>query len=144
MNGKIRIIAGQWRGRKLQVPDKPGLRPTPNRVRETLFNWLMPYIHETNCLDCFAGAGSLGFEALSRGAKKVTLIELNKAAAKQLLANKQLIKSNDMVIANTDVLAFLKAPAADKFDLVLPEVMRENQIDILEKDSTCSGTFQIF
>ncbi len=117
-SGSIRIIAGKYRGRKLPVLMAEGLRPTTDRVKETLFNWLMPYIHGSNCLDCFAGAGSLGFEALSRGAVNVSLIELNKAAAKQLLANKQLLKSDDVVISNTNALDFLKTQASDKFDLV--------------------------
>ena len=64
--GQIRIIGGQWRGRKLPVPNSPGLRPTTDRVRETLFNWLAPVIQGARCLDCFAGSGALGLEALSR------------------------------------------------------------------------------
>ncbi len=65
-SGQIRIIGGQWRGRKLPVPDSPGLRPTTDRVRETLFNWLAPVMVDAHCLDCFAGSGALGLEALSR------------------------------------------------------------------------------
>jgi len=95
-----------------------GLRPTTDRVKETVFNWLMPYIHEANCLDCFAGAGSLGFEALSRGAAQVHLVELNNAAAKQLNANKQLLKADNMRVSNTNVLDFLKAKATQNFDMV--------------------------
>ena len=117
-SGCIRIIAGKYRGRKLPVLMAEGLRPTTDRVKETLFNWLMPYIHGAIGLDCFAGAGSLGFEALSRGAAKVNLIELNKNAAKQLLANKQRLKSNDIEICNANVLDFLKTKTAIKFDLV--------------------------
>jgi 16S rRNA (guanine966-N2)-methyltransferase len=128
-SGSIRIIAGKHRGRKLPVLMAEGLRPTTDRVKETLFNWLMPYIHNANCLDCFAGAGSLGFEALSRGASKVNLIELNKAAAKQLLANKQLLKSDDVVVCNANVLDFLKTPTANKFDLVfIDPPFRQNLI----------------
>ena len=91
--GNIRIIAGQHRGRKLPVLMADGLRPTTDRVKETVFNWLMPYIQDATCLDCFAGSGGLGFEALSRGAKSVTFIELNKAAAQQLKENKALLKA---------------------------------------------------
>jgi 16S rRNA (guanine966-N2)-methyltransferase len=116
--GNIRIIAGKHRGRKLPVLMAEGLRPTSDRVKETLFNWLMPYIHGVNCLDCFAGAGSLGFEALSRGAANVHLIELNKTAAKQLSANKELLKPNDVVVLNTDTLAFLKTQTPIKFDII--------------------------
>ena len=72
--GEVRIIAGLWRGRKLPVLSYQGLRPTGDRVKETLFNWLMPYIAGSECLDCFAGSGSLGFEALSRQASKVTFL----------------------------------------------------------------------
>jgi 16S rRNA (guanine966-N2)-methyltransferase len=138
-SGSIRIIAGKHRGRKLPVLMAEGLRPTTDRVKETLFNWLMPYIHNAHCLDCFAGAGSLGFEALSRGAVKVTLIELNKAAAKQLLANKQLLKSNDVIVCNDNALNYLKAPTSDKFDLVfIDPPFRQNLIsntcELLESD----------
>jgi 16S rRNA (guanine966-N2)-methyltransferase len=84
---KIRIIGGRWRGRKLAVPEIDGLRPTSDRIRETLFNWLMHEIADSHCLDLFAGTGSLGLEALSRQAKKVSFIELNAAAAKQLQAS---------------------------------------------------------
>ena len=116
--GSIRIISGKYRGRKLPVLMAEGLRPTTDRVKETLFNWLMPYIHNANCLDCFAGAGSLGFEALSRGAAKVKLIELKKQAAKQLLANTQLLQSSDILVSNADTVVFLKSQTPEKFDVV--------------------------
>jgi len=86
-SGQIRIIGGQWRGRKLPVPDIPGLRPTTDRVRETLFNWLAPFIVDAHCLDCFAGSGALGIEALSRYAAAATLIEMDKNVARQLQKN---------------------------------------------------------
>lgn len=73
--GYVRIISGKWRGRKLKVLDIPGLRPTPDRVRETLFNWLSQHVPGAHCLDLFAGTGVLGFEALSRGAAAVTLVD---------------------------------------------------------------------
>lgn len=75
MKGQIRIIGGEWRGRKLKVPDLPNLRPTPDRVRETLFNWLSSIVPGAVCLDAFAGSGALGFEALSRGASYVVMID---------------------------------------------------------------------
>ncbi|MFQ3266138.1 MAG: 16S rRNA (guanine966-N2)-methyltransferase [Colwellia sp.] len=105
--GKIRIIAGKYKGRKLPVLMAEGLRPTTDRVKETVFNWLMPYISQANCLDCFAGSGSLGFEALSRGAAQVTLVELNRSAAQQLLENKALLKANNLTVIHSDVLIFL-------------------------------------
>ena len=85
--GEIRIIGGDWRGRKLPVLNAEGLRPTSDRVRETLFNWLQFEIAGANCLDVFSGSGALAIEALSRGAKQVTLLELNPANAKQLKQN---------------------------------------------------------
>ncbi len=106
--GKIRIIAGKYKGRKLPVLMADGLRPTTDRVKETVFNWLMPYLAQANCLDCFAGSGGLGFEALSRGADQVTLVELNRNAAKQLHANKELLKADNLTVVNSDALVFLK------------------------------------
>ena len=90
--GSIRIIGGSHRGRKLPVLNAEGLRPTTDRTKETLFNWLMLDVQDASCLDCFAGAGSLGFEALSRGAEVVSFMELDKQAAKQLIANAALLK----------------------------------------------------
>ncbi|MGB1263725.1 MAG: 16S rRNA (guanine(966)-N(2))-methyltransferase RsmD [Cognaticolwellia sp.] len=106
--GHIRIIAGQHRGRKLPVLMADGLRPTTDRVKETVFNWLMPYIQDAHCLDCFAGSGGLGFEALSRGASLVTLVELNKPAAQQLKANKTLLKADNLQIVQQNALDFLQ------------------------------------
>lgn len=74
-SGRLRIIAGRWRGRRIPFPERPGLRPTPDRVRETLFNWLAPLIQGAVCLDLYAGSGALGLEAASRGASWVTLVE---------------------------------------------------------------------
>ncbi|MFT6419459.1 MAG: 16S rRNA (guanine966-N2)-methyltransferase [Cognaticolwellia sp.] len=105
--GQIRIIAGQFRGRKLPVLMADGLRPTTDRVKETVFNWLMPYIQDANCLDCFAGSGGLGFEAISRGASAVTLVELNKLAAQQLKDNKALLKADNIQVIPQNALDFL-------------------------------------
>ena len=127
--GNIRIIAGKHRGRKLPVLMAEGLRPTTDRVKETVFNWLMPYIQDANCLDCFAGAGSLGFEASSRGAAHITLIELNKAAAKQLQANKQLLNAENVTVNNTNALSFLNSPNKSQYDLVfIDPPFRENLV----------------
>jgi len=115
--GSIRIIAGIHRGRKLPVLMAEGLRPTTDRVKETVFNWLMPFIQDSKCLDCFAGSGGLGFEALSRGACQVDFIELNKAAAQQLKENQQLLKSDNMSITNSDALSFIKSNT-QKYDVV--------------------------
>lgn len=86
-NNEVRIIAGRFRHRLIEFPDHPGLRPTTDRVRETVFNWLMPYVEGAVCLDLFAGSGALGFEALSRGAKKVVFADCDLKVLKQIQAN---------------------------------------------------------
>ena len=100
-NGEVRIIGGQWRGRKIAVPDELGVRPTPDRVRETLFNWLKPHLRDAICLDAYAGSGALGFEALSRGAKNVTFVDSNPAIIKQLEETAEILKTDaiDIVLA---------------------------------------------
>ena len=105
--GQIRIIGGQWRGRKLPVPDSAGLRPTTDRVRETLFNWLAPDIQQARCLDCFAGSGALGLEALSRYAGSATLLELEKPVAQQLSQNLQTLKAANAQVINANTLSWL-------------------------------------
>ncbi|MGB2375564.1 MAG: 16S rRNA (guanine(966)-N(2))-methyltransferase RsmD, partial [Porticoccaceae bacterium] len=87
----VRIIGGKWRSRQLKFPAVDGLRPTGSRIRETLFNWLAPYIEGASCLDLFAGSGALCFEALSRGAKNCTAVENNRVATAQLIDNKTLL-----------------------------------------------------
>ena len=93
--GSIRLISGQWKGRKLPVLDAEGLRPTTDRVKETLFNWLAAEIRDAHCLDLFAGSGSLGFEALSRYAAHVTMVEFNRSVAQQLIKNLNTLGSRD-------------------------------------------------
>ena len=115
--GKIRIIAGQLRNSRLIVPDSAGLRPTADRVRETLFNWLAPVIDGAHCLDLFAGTGALGIEALSRGAEKVTFIEQDTHLAKMLEANLARLKITDAQVYRLDALAFL-ATSPVAFDVV--------------------------
>jgi len=104
--GKIQIIAGHWRGRKISVAISPGLRPTGSRVRETLFNWLAPYINGARCLDLFTGSGILSFEALSRGAKNCTALDNHHEAIKQLASNRNLLGS-DLNIVHTDAISYL-------------------------------------
>src|SRR5919202_1853569 len=89
--GQIRIIAGQYRGRRIRVASRPGLRPTPDRVRETLFNWLGQWLDGESCLDLFAGSGALGFEAASRGAERVVMVESDRGAYSALQAARELI-----------------------------------------------------
>ena len=118
----IRIIAGLWRGRRLEVLDVDGLRPTTDRVRETVFNWLMPNLAGARCLDLFAGTGALGFESLSRGASFVQCVELNKLAAKSIQKNAVdlMMESahNQIAIEQTDALQFLTRKSPYTFDIV--------------------------
>ncbi len=114
---QLRIIAGQWRGRKVSFPEVPGLRPTPDRVRETLFNWLAPVIAGARCLDLFAGSGALGLEALSRGAAQVILVDNQPAVIKQLKANLSLLQADSAEVIRADALRYLDG-AAMPFDVV--------------------------
>lgn len=116
---ELRIIGGRWRGRKLQFPTLDGLRPTGDRLRETLFNWLMPDIHNARVLDLFSGSGALGLEAISRGASSAILLEKQSPAATQLLQNLSLLKSTEAQVIQTDALAFLESTNTQAgFDLV--------------------------
>jgi 16S rRNA (guanine966-N2)-methyltransferase len=108
--GQIRIIGGLWRGRKLPVPDSPGLRPTTDRIRETLFNWLAPSMVDANVLDCFAGSGALGLEALSRYAASATLLEMDRAVSQQLQKNLVTLKAANGQVINTNTLNYLAQP----------------------------------
>lgn len=103
----IRIIGGQWRGRRLAFPDIEGLRPTSDRIRETLFNWLQPYLPGSVCIDLFSGSGALGFEAASRGADTVDMVELNAEAYKQLLVNKSLLAAEQCRLSRQSAQQFL-------------------------------------
>ncbi len=96
-SNQLRIIGGSWRGRKLTFPSIEGLRPTPDRVRETLFNWLTTALPNARCLDLFAGSGALSLEALSRGARQADLVEASPEAANQLNSNVQLLAANARV-----------------------------------------------
>ena len=106
--GQLRIIAGKWRSRKLAFPEQDGLRPTPDRVRETLFNWLQSDIPGSRCLDLFAGSGALGFEAASRGADDVVMIEHNGTVCTALEANRQLLNAENIQIEHVDGLGWLQ------------------------------------
>jgi 16S rRNA (guanine(966)-N(2))-methyltransferase RsmD len=113
----VRINAGVWRSRLLKFPDTDGLRPTPDRVRQTVFNWLGQDLTGKACLDLFAGTGALGFEALSRNAKTVVMIEYSKPASKFLTQNKTLLKAEHCEILNMDAMQFL-ASNKQQFDLI--------------------------
>ncbi|MGA9852272.1 MAG: 16S rRNA (guanine(966)-N(2))-methyltransferase RsmD [Gammaproteobacteria bacterium] len=114
---EFRIIAGQWRRRRFKFPDLPGIRPSPDRVRETLFNWLMNRLPETNCLDLFAGSGALGLEALSRGAAGVLFVDRERRVVEALRTHLELLQATGGDVLQSDALAFLRGPA-QPFDIV--------------------------
>ena len=116
--GKVRITSGEWKNRNLEVPDIDGLRPTSERVRETLFNWLMPSIHKSVCLDLFAGSGSLGFEALSRGARHCTFVEKSKLAFRQIKTTRTSLNAMNSEAHNCDAIDFLSSVHNHNFNLV--------------------------
>lgn len=116
--GEVRIIGGQWRRTKLPVALKPGLRPTPDRVRETLFNWLGQSLVGWRCADVFAGTGALGLEAASRGAAKVQLCEQDSALAAQLQAHLKRLQASHASVLKGDGLSWLKQQSAGSLDVV--------------------------
>ena len=116
--GEVRVISGKWRGRKLAVLDAEGLRPTTDRVKETLFNWLMHDISGAKVLDCFAGSGSLAFEALSRHASHATLVEREALQARQLQQNISKLQCDNAKVLQQDCLGYLSATANNQFDVV--------------------------
>jgi 16S rRNA (guanine966-N2)-methyltransferase len=112
----LRIIGGEWRGRRIRFPAVAGIRPTPDRVRETLFNWLMAQVPGSRCLDLFAGSGALGLEALSRGAATVTFIERDREAARGLRETASKLAQGRASVVEADALAWLDGPASE-FDI---------------------------
>ncbi len=116
-NQLLRIIGGEWRSRRLAFADAPHLRPTPDRVRETLFNWLQGRIAGARCLDLFAGSGALGFEALSRGAKQVVMVEKHAVAANCLRQNIQVLQATGAQLIHDDALRYLQRETTS-FDLI--------------------------
>ncbi len=116
--GFVRIIAGHLRGSKLPVADRPGLRPSTDRVRETLFNWLQSVTPGSRVLDLFAGTGALGFEAASRGAAEVLLVERDAGLAESLRATAARLKAAGVQVQMADALAWLQGPSTPRFDLV--------------------------
>ena len=116
--GRLRIVAGKWRSRLLHIADVPGLRPTSERIRETLFNWLTPSLAGARCLDLFAGTGALGLEALSRGAVESVFVESSPQAIATLQENVAELNAADAIIHHGDAFAFLQREGAGKFDIV--------------------------
>jgi 16S rRNA (guanine966-N2)-methyltransferase len=121
-SGSVRIIAGEWRGRRLPVPDLPGLRPSGDRARETLFSWLQPHLRQAHCLDLFAGTGVLGLEAISRGAAQAVLVEKSRAAAAALRENVKKLSSDEpgrrVIVVEGDALLWLNTVPPAACDLV--------------------------
>lgn len=115
---RLRIIGGEWRGRKLSFPPLEGVRPTPDRVRETLFNWLRDIIPGARCLDLFAGSGALGFEALSRGAAGAVMVDRHPQVVDQLRAHAEVLHADGAEVVQTDALQFLRRTPARPFDVV--------------------------
>jgi 16S rRNA (guanine966-N2)-methyltransferase len=116
--GQLRIVAGIWRSRLLEIVDVPGLRPTSERIRETLFNWLGPQIHGAMCLDLCAGTGALGLEALSRGAASAVFVERSSQAAAVLRKNAENLGASAAVIVTADAERYLQQAQHDAFDIV--------------------------
>lgn len=114
---QVRIIGGEWRGRKLHFPQSPAIRPTPDRVRETVFNWLQSHVAGLRCLDLFAGSGALGFEALSRGAREVVFVENDPDAIRHVVQMLQTLNCDRGKAVGMDAFTYLAQPA-EPFDLV--------------------------
>ena len=115
---EVRIIGGQWKRSKLPVAEAPGLRPTPDRVRETLFNWLGQDLSGWRCLDAFAGSGALGFEAASRGAAEVVLLERDRRLARSLVQTAERLKATTLRIECAEALGWMARSAPARFELV--------------------------
>jgi 16S rRNA (guanine966-N2)-methyltransferase len=126
----VRIIGGEHRGRRIAVADRPGLRPTPDRVRETLFNWLGQRLDGLACLDLFAGSGALGFEAASRGARRVVMVENDRTAFDSLRNAKDLLAADSIELVFADALQYLAA-TEERFDVVfLDPPFRQNALAV--------------
>ena len=128
--GKVRIIGGHWRSRIITFPRRADLRPTPDRVRETLFNWLGQNLDGMRCLDLFAGSGALGFEAASRGAAQVVMLESDSFVFQSLIQNKEKLKADQIELVKMDAMVFLNTDAR-QFDVIFLDP--PYRLDILPK-----------
>jgi 16S rRNA (guanine966-N2)-methyltransferase len=127
--GRFRIIGGSWRGRRLPVPPDADVRPTPDRVRETVFNWLAPTIAGARCLDLYAGSGALGLEALSRGASRVVFVDRSPAVLRQLAASLAVLGATSGETVGMDAMSYLEGPPAP-FDVVfIDPPYRQGQVE---------------
>lgn len=149
-DGFIRVISGQFRGRKLPVKNVEGLRPTTDRIKETVFNWLMQDTRDATVLDCFAGSGGLGFEALSRFAKSTTFIELDASAAKQIEQNISTLKLENAQVKHTNSLSYLEQKNTNSpFNLVFVDPpfrknLAQRSCDLLENNQWLSEDALIY
>jgi len=142
--GRIRIIAGEYRGRRIAVPDAPGLRPTPDRVRETLFNWLGQSLDGLSCLDLFAGSGALGFEAASRGAARVVMVEHERKVFDLLRKTRDAIGAAQVELVCDDAYAFLKR-TKETFDVVfLDPPFRQNALPAVFKELRLAPAARVY
>lgn len=132
---RVRIIGGKWRRRLLDFPDAEGLRPTADAVREKLFNWLGQDLPGWHCLDLFAGSGALGFEAASRGAARVVMIEQNRLVCNALQSNIKMLEANNIILACVDGVKWLPQAPSAAFDLVFldPPFASQLQAEILAR-----------
>ncbi len=149
MKGRIRIISGQWRGRKLAVPERSGLRPTGDRARETLFNWLQAVVPGARCLDLFAGTGALGLEALSRGAASVVFVEHDRRLVEALRDVAASWPGGDrMQVVHADALRWL-AGADGQYDLVFidppfSDGLQAGVLALLERDGLLAAGARVY
>jgi 16S rRNA (guanine966-N2)-methyltransferase len=118
VHGRLRIIGGKWRSRRLDFASQPDLRPTADRVRETLFNWLGPHIEGARCLDLFAGSGALGFEAVSRGAALAVMVEQSRLAVETLKRQVEILDTDAIQVVSADAVAYLQNSPPHPFDIV--------------------------
>ena len=134
-NAQLRIIGGQWRGRKLSFADEPGVRPTADRVRETLFNWLMLDIEGARCLDLFAGSGALGLEALSRGAKEVVFVDSNQKVVNAIKTELNILAADNAQVIKQSAESYLQTQNNNSFDIIFldPPFHKEFLLPIIQQ-----------
>ena len=147
--GRLRIVAGNWRSRLLEIADVPGLRPTSARIRETVFNWLAPRIDGARCLDLFAGTGALGLEALSRGATACDFVEKSSKAAKTLRRNIASLEAKSATVFEGSAEKFLEQPGATKYEIVFLDppfaaAMLADLCRLLEASEVLAGGARIY
>jgi 16S rRNA (guanine966-N2)-methyltransferase len=146
--GSVRIISGLWKGKKLPVHDAEGLRPTTDRVKETLFNWIAQDVPAARCLDLFAGSGSLGFEAASRQAEEVNMVELNLSVYKQLQTNITALNASNITLHHGDALSYLSQPATPHHIVFIDPPFRKELLqevmDKLEKNGWLTDDAMIY